>query len=111
MLRLNIISVRRIFQLEIRDPIHGSIELTPTETAVIDSPYFQRLRNIKQMGFAEFSFPGATHNRYCHSLGAMHLAGLAFDHIFQGYGFSSKEVKWRLRQTIRLASLLHDVGH
>jgi HD superfamily phosphohydrolase len=97
--------------LEIRDPIHGSIEITPAETAVIDSAFVQRLRNIKQMGFAEFSFPGATHNRYCHSLGAMHLAGQAFDQIFQGYPFSSKEVKWRLRQTVRLASLLHDVGH
>ena len=63
------------------------------------------------MGFAEFSYPGATHNRYTHSLGAMHLAGVAFDQIFQSYAFSSKEVKWRLRQTVRLASLLHDVGH
>src|SRR5262249_44731948 len=72
---------------------------------------FQRLRNIKQTGFAEFSFPGATHNRYCHSLGAMHLAGIAFDQIFQGYPFSSPAVKWRLRQVVRLASLLHDVGH
>jgi HD superfamily phosphohydrolase len=97
--------------LEIRDPIHGSIELTPNETAVIDSPYFQRLRNIKQLGFTEFSYPGATHNRYCHSLGAMHLAGKAFDHIFQGHHFKSRESKWRLRQTVRLAALLHDVGH
>jgi len=97
--------------LEIRDPIHGSIELTPVETAVIDSAFFQRLRNIKQTGFAEFSFPGATHNRYCHSLGAMHLAGTAFDHIFQGYPFSSPSVRWRLRQAVRLASLLHDIGH
>jgi len=97
--------------LEIRDPIHGSIELTPAETAVIDSAFFQRLRNIKQTGFAEFSFPGATHNRYCHSLGAMHLAGTAFDHIFRGFPFTSPAVRWRLRQTVRLASLLHDVGH
>jgi HD superfamily phosphohydrolase len=97
--------------LEIRDPIHGSIELTPSETAVVDSPFFQRLRNIKQMGFAEFSYPGATHNRYCHSLGAMHLAGLAFDQIFQGYSFQSPATKWRLRQTVRLSSLLHDIGH
>jgi uncharacterized protein len=97
--------------LEIRDPIHGSIELTPSETAVIDNRFFQRLRNIKQLGFTEFSFPGATHNRYTHSLGAMHLAGTAFDQIFQGYPFSHREVRWRLRQAIRLAALLHDVGH
>jgi HD superfamily phosphohydrolase len=97
--------------LEIRDPIHGSIELTPNETAVIDTPFFQRLRNIKQLGFTEFSYPGATHNRYCHSLGAMHLAGSAFDHIFQGFHFKSKESRWRLRQAVRLAALLHDIGH
>jgi uncharacterized protein len=97
--------------LEIRDPIHGSIELTPSETAVIDNRFFQRLRNIKQLGFTEFSFPGATHNRYMHSLGAMHLAGLAFDQIFQGFPFAAKETRWKLRQTVRLASLLHDIGH
>lgn len=97
--------------MEIRDPIHGSIELTPTETAVVDSPFFQRLRNIKQMGFAEFSYPGATHNRYTHSIGAMHLAGIAFDQIFQGFAFSAPEIRWRLRQTVRLGALLHDVGH
>jgi HD superfamily phosphohydrolase len=97
--------------LEIRDPIHGSIELTPAETSVIDSAFFQRLRNIKQLGFTEFSFPGATHNRYIHSLGAMHLAGQAFDCIFRGYPFSSPQVRWRLRQAVRLGSLLHDIGH
>lgn len=97
--------------MEIRDPIHGSIEVTPQETAVIDSQAFQRLRSIKQLGFGEFSFPGAVHNRYIHSLGACHLAGRAFDSIFQGYHFSKKEVQWRLRQVTRLAALLHDIGH
>lgn len=97
--------------MEIRDPIHGSIDLTSAETAVIDDPFFQRLRNIKQLGFTEFSFPGATHNRYCHSLGALHLAGRAFDHILQDYPFKSTDSKRRLRQVVRLAALLHDVGH
>ncbi|MCC6276756.1 MAG: HD domain-containing protein [Oligoflexia bacterium] len=97
--------------MEIRDPIHGSIEVTLAEAAVIDSPFFQRLRGIKQLGFGEFSFPGATHNRFSHSLGALHLAGRVFDQIFQGYPFSSPQVRWRLRQTVRLGALLHDVGH
>lgn len=97
--------------MEIRDPLHGSIELTPPETAIIDSVFFQRLRNIKQLGFTEFAFPGATHNRYCHSLGALHLTGQAFDHIFHGFSFSTKNVGARLRQAARLAALLHDVGH
>lgn len=97
--------------MEIRDPVHGAIELTPGETAIVDNPFFQRLRHIKQLGFGEYSFPGGTHNRYCHSLGAMHLAGLAFDNIFRGFHFSNPETRWRLRQAVRLGALLHDVGH
>ena len=65
--------------MEIRDPIHGPITVDEVETAVIHSPWFQRLREIKQLGFSELTFPGASHTRYLHSLGAMHLAGLAFD--------------------------------
>ena len=97
--------------MEIRDPIHGSLEITPPEAAVVDSPAFQRLRGIKQLGFGEFSFPGAVHNRYIHSLGVSHLAGEAFDRIFQGFNFQKKESRWRLRQAVKLAALLHDVGH
>jgi len=97
--------------MEIKDPVHGTLEFTPPEVAMIDSPAFQRLRSIKQLGFGEYSFPGATHNRYLHSLGASHLAGEAFDQIFRGYRFKSKETMRRLRQTLRLGSLLHDIGH
>lgn len=97
--------------MEIRDPIHGAIEINDKEVAVLESPAFQRLRAIKQLGFGEFSYPGATHNRYIHSLGVSHLAGEAFDIIFRGHQFVKKETKWRLRQALRLATLLHDIGH
>ena len=97
--------------MEIRDPIHGSMELIPPEVAVMESPAYQRLRSIKQLGFSEFSFPGATHTRFLHSLGVCHLAGLAFDSIFKGYVFAKPETRWRLRQVTRLGALLHDVGH
>src|SRR5580698_1949567 len=97
--------------MEIRDPIHGSIEIPDGEVAIIDSVAFQRLRQIKQLGFAEFSFPGATHNRYLHSVGAAHIAGLIFDNIFRKYKFSSDAARERLRQTLKLAVLLHDIGH
>src|SRR3954451_23066938 len=70
--------------MEIRDVIHGSILIDSSELPVIDSKYFQRLRQIKQLGFAEYSYPSATHNRYIHSLGAMHTATQAFDTIFAG---------------------------
>ena len=97
--------------MEIRDPIHGTLPLNDLETSIIDNVVFQRLRSIKQLGFSEFSFPGATHNRYIHSIGVCHLAGLAFDSIFEDFKFSSKEVRNRLRQALRMAALLHDIGH
>lgn len=97
--------------MDVRDPIHGNIGLFDAEVAVLDSKVYQRLRQIKQLGFAEFSFPGATHNRYLHSLGVCHLAGQAFDAIFAKFQFSSEDVRRRLRQTLRLAALLHDIGH
>lgn len=97
--------------MEIRDPIHGSIQLNDGEVQVIECPEFQRLREIKQLGFSEFSFPGATHNRFLHSVGVNHVAGQLFDSIFRAYPFSKPTVKNRLRQTVKLAALLHDVGH
>jgi HD superfamily phosphohydrolase len=97
--------------MEIRDPVHGSIYYSDAEVAVLDTAEYQRLRAIKQLGFAEFSFPGATHNRYLHSVGVAHLAGLAFDSIFKALPFTKNATRLRLRQAFRLASLLHDVGH
>lgn len=97
--------------MEIKDPIHGAIELSEGEVEILDSLEFQRLRAIKQLGFAEYSFPGATHNRYIHSVGVMHLAGRAFDSIFRNTEFSSPDARARLRQVTRLGALLHDIGH
>lgn len=97
--------------IEIRDPIHGSIPLSTGETHVVDSAEFSRLRAIKQLGFADVSFPGATHTRFLHSLGVLHLSGVAFDRIFRNFAFSKASVKARFRQILRLGALLHDVGH
>ncbi|MBI3543867.1 MAG: HD domain-containing protein [Deltaproteobacteria bacterium] len=103
--------------MEIRDVIHGTIEVNDTEIAILESPFFQRLRNIKQLGFAENSYPGATHTRFIHSLGAMHLAGSAFNFAFRapkdGIGkapLAPKDAE-RFRQALRVAAMLHDVGH
>lgn len=97
--------------VEVRDPVHGTIILNSGETKIVDSPEFQRLRAIKQLGFADVSFPGATHTRFLHSIGVCHLAGIVFDQIFKTFPFSNRSVRKRLRQTFRLAALLHDVGH
>ena len=97
--------------MEIRDPIHGSIHMNDGEVAVIESVEFQRLREIKQLGFSEFSFPGATHNRFLHSIGVSFVAGQVFDSIFRAYPFAKTATKNRFRQTVKLAALLHDIGH
>ncbi|MCK6599967.1 MAG: HD domain-containing protein [Bdellovibrionaceae bacterium] len=97
--------------MEIRDPLHGSMFFSDAEVSVLDTPEFQRLRAIKQLGFSEFSFPGATHNRYLHSLGVCHLAGQIFDSIFKIYPFQKSSKKNQLRQVCRLGALLHDLGH
>ena len=97
--------------MELRDPIHGSIDISEAETAVLDSVVFQRLRAIKQLGFSEFSFPGATHNRMIHSIGVSHLSAKIFDQIFNDFDFPDKATKKRLRQSLKLAALLHDIGH
>lgn len=97
--------------MEIRDPVHGSIYFSDGEVKILDSPEYQRLRAIKQLGFSEFSFPGATHNRYLHSIGVCHLAGLVFDSIFKVYHFEKPSSKARFRQIVRLGALLHDLGH
>ncbi len=96
---------------EIRDPVHGPISLSPKEFSIIDHPMFQRLRNIKQLGFGEYAFPGATHNRFSHSLGVLHLADTCCEHIFaKQTGFAAADTH-HIRQLIRLAALLHDIGH
>ncbi|MDP6933989.1 MAG: HD domain-containing protein [Myxococcota bacterium] len=96
---------------EIRDPVHGAIPVTASEIRIVDHPFVQRLRGIRQLGFAHLPFPGATHTRYSHSLGAMHLAGRAFDACFPGEPFTSIEVRRAYRACIRLAALCHDLGH
>src|SRR5438876_3065028 len=96
--------------MHIRDPIHGAIELTADERALIDSPQYQRLRNVKQLGFADLAFPGATHTRYAHGLGAMAMATKLFDALAPQLQLEPAD-RDRFRQTLRLAVLFHDLGH
>lgn len=96
--------------VQIRDPIHGSIDVTQDELVLIDSPFFQRLRYVKQLGFGDLAFPGATHTRYAHSMGAMHLASRVIDALLRDFD-GPADMATRMRQAVRLGILFHDVGH
>lgn len=99
--------------MEFRDPIHGPIIVFSQEEKIIGHPFFQRLRHIKQLGLSDYSFPAATHTRFLHSLGCMHVATKAFDRIiFQENPTLANNSEWKkLASTLRLAALLHDIGH
>jgi len=95
--------------MEIRDPVHGPIHILEEEIAVITHPFFQRLRNIKQLGLSEYVFPGATHTRFLHSLGVMKVGEKTFDSLFKDY--DKNQDLMRIRETFKMSCLLHDVGH
>lgn len=88
---------------EFSDPIHQLIKAHGCEVRVIDSFPLQRLRFISQLGIAYMVFPSAQHSRFEHSLGTMELAG----RIYRSLGLKDE----RLYQLVRLAGLLHDIGH
>lgn len=95
--------------MEVRDPVHGSIPIEDQEIPLLENQFFQRLRRIKQLGFSEYVFPGATHTRYLHSIGVMHVSSLVFNSLFKENLFNSEYI--RLKETLRLGCLLHDIGH
>lgn len=86
----------------IRDPLYGFIDLSETEIKLIDTLVFRRLQGIKQLSHAYLVYPTAIHTRFEHALGVMHLA----DRVAQRFPFDDSQ-----REIIRLAGLLHDVGH
>lgn len=96
--------------MRIRDPIHGTIPVSESEKAVIDSRHYQRLRYVRQLGFGDLAFPGATHTRHIHSLGAMHVASRVFGAVASRSSLP-EDVRERFCAAVRLAVLCHDLGH
>ena len=94
---------------KIYDAVHGFIRFNELERMVIDSEPFQRLHHIHQLGIAFIVYPGATHTRFEHSLGAMELATQIFERI-SAKNFAIPDRTYWL-QIIRLAALCHDLGH
>ncbi|XP_056446307.1 deoxynucleoside triphosphate triphosphohydrolase SAMHD1-like [Gadus chalcogrammus] len=91
------------------DPIHGHIELHPLLVKIIDTPQFQRLRNIKQLGGTYYVFPGASHNRFEHSIGVAYLAGELANSL------QKKQPELNINERdilcVEIAGLCHDLGH
>jgi len=90
------------------DPVYGFVSV-PYEIIfdLIEHPYFQRLRNIKQLGLTHLVYPGALHTRFHHALGAMHLMGIALETLRnKGIEITEDEAK-----AVTIAILLHDIGH
>ncbi|MDE0267189.1 MAG: HD domain-containing protein [Thaumarchaeota archaeon] len=96
-----------------RDPIHKFIHVSSEELKIIDTPVFQRTRNIKQLSLGYYAYHGAEHSRFGHMLGAMHVAGLAYDAIQKNTAKLGEDLAYEDidRKTLRAAALLHDVGH
>src|SRR6266487_4621321 len=95
-----------------RDPVHNIIRLrTDSDEGelmmrLIDTPEFQRLRRIKQLGLGLYTYQGAEHSRFTHSLGAFHLMTRVLERLGERYRIEEGD-----RAAARAAALLHDVGH
>lgn len=113
---------RQQHNLECRDAVYGFVYLSEAEWAIVDCPTFQRLRDIRQLAMAHLVYPGATHTRFEHSLGSLHLSGVIYQAVkrqvqqencpnfAQAFRADDKQEKHG-HQLVRLAGLLHDLGH
>jgi HD superfamily phosphohydrolase len=88
----------------IKDPIHGYVRISQAERSVIDTEPVQRLKRIRQLAGSEFVYPAANHTRFEHVIGAMHLSGTLAEAL-------PINLPQHQREQLRLAALLHDIGH
>ena len=98
--------MRKGYWGEIKDPVHGYVYITDMEKEIIDSFPVQRLRRLRQLAGAEYVYPGANHTRFEHSVGVMYLAGKVLENPNIMQRISEDEA-----EMVRIAALLHDVGH
>lgn len=102
----------------VRDPLHGDIWISALERALIDTPAFQRLRGISQLGPTHVVYPGAVHTRFLHSLGTVHAAENLVETVNKNceiYSHAEEEGFVRIKPyphlLVRLCALLHDLAH
>lgn len=106
----------KLYKKVVYDNLHGYITLTRAEDRILSTAYYQRLRWVKQLGFSFYIFPGATHTRFSHALGVMHV----MDRVLNSIGKAVPEEKLFdpnindeatvFHRTMRLAAMLHDIG-
>jgi HD superfamily phosphohydrolase len=92
---------------EFNDPVWGTLSLSALEVLLVDSPLIQRLRRIRQLGVVHWVYPSATHTRFEHSIGALHLTKRLLDSAAE----SGEPIPEHYCQLLRIAALCHDVGH
>lgn len=96
----------------VRDPLWGNIRLEPDAAEILDAPQFQRLRRVKQLGLAHLVYPGGVHSRFLHALGVYHLVSWAIESMRRDGALASlTAAEVEALPAVRLAALLHDVGH
>ena len=103
----------------LRDPVHGLIVfddrdplgVDPLAWALIDTPEFQRLRRIRQLGVSEFTFPSAVHTRFAHSIGVFHTARMLVKVIRREMSRNDQDFEEAKAKVVLIAALLHDLGH
>ena len=99
-----------------RDPVHGLIRIEPGDEFILDlinTPEFQRLRRVRQLGVSSFTYPGAEHTRFAHSLGVFNFAQRIIASLLRRYAASGDLIALLndQRRIVLAAALLHDVGH
>src|SRR6185295_18601652 len=94
----------------IRDPLWNNIRVDPLALRLVDTAAFQRLRYVRQLGLAYLVYPGASHTRFEHALGAYHLAGRALA-MFEERDETRDQRRGAAAPLVRCAALLHDIGH
>lgn len=105
-----------LFKRTIFDTLHGHITLNRVEARILETPYYQRLRWIRQLGFSFYVFPGATHTRHAHALGVLHVMHRILHSVSLAvpdekfFDPNARDEKTIFHRMMRLAAMLHDIG-
>ena len=101
--------INKMNQRTINCPLHGVITLTPRMCKIIDTPEFQRLHKLRQLGATYLVYPSATHTRFEHSLGVSHLAKILMNSLKEKH--PNLGIDDNLIELYQIAGLIHDIGH